>query len=160
MLPLRERSSSKSSAQSIGSVFESIPDKENTGQDLGSLLEQRTDATLLPYVPPPKDWTIEIFTLRTLFRGERRESGFWLPLAISQTAEGALAYKCFSALAQVAFGRANQCRSLEASGARDYGNVLVKLNAKLRDPMLACAVDTMASVAILGVYEVWWILLR
>lgn len=103
---------------------------------------------------PPKDWTIEIFTLRTLFRGERHGTGCWLPFLISQTGDNALASKCFSALAHVAFGRAHQHLLIENKGKRAYGRMLVAVNSKLRDQSMATCTDTVASVAILGVYEV------
>ena len=117
-------------------------------------LAKNAEQTWLKELAPPQSWTIESFTMRTIFRGERNEAGFWLPFILSQSQEGRLAGKCFAALAQVAFGRAHRFPPLEASGRRAYGKMLTALNERLRDPVDACSTDSLASVAILGVYEV------
>ena len=131
----------------------SDPDCDSVVDELLSALSFDGRPTWFCQIPPPKAWTIEVFTLQTLFRGERHSSGLWLPFMLSQTNCSSLASKCFSALAQVAFGRAHHYSPIEDSGERAYGKVLRAVNHNLKDPVLATSTDTVASVAILGVYE-------
>ena len=112
------------------------------------------NVALLQPLTFPRELTIRTFAIRTIFNGQYYESDVWLPFAISQTGRDDLATDCFAALSHVAFGRAYADDKTERDGACMYGKVLVRLNEKLRSHESARTRDTLASVAIMGVYKV------